>query len=290
MSAPRLDQLTTIPLFQDFAQDELAELAARFQETLPGKGGVLFEEGETSEAFYLLTRGEVTLEMPGEAPLKLRPPAVIGELGGVLGAARSARAIVAAGSEVWQFRQRDVEALFVEQPAIGIRLLKKLLTAAAEKVGNDQRRLSDMRANLVATQKALKSLRDLVLETQETPVSTPVFETLERLIVKNRRVNYRVAPPSSHPACLRLDAGRSPVVELSRTHVTVAWPDHTVTAHQGEWVSGIAELGGEEIAISGTILRASQGQVTLELDLLPVDTVAVLEGYLTRLQLLDIVV
>ena len=62
----------------------------------------------------------------------------------------------------------------------------------------------------------------------------------------------------------------------------------------GEWTSGVAELGGAEIPLSGKVIRvidiAGKRRVTVELDLLIDDYVAVLEGYLTRVQLLDILV
>lgn len=247
MSALRLDLLRTLSLFQDLAQEELADLAARFEPAAVGEGGVLFAVGEKATALYVLTRGDVTLNVPGEPPMTLRPPAVIGELGGVVGLSRTASAVVSQGAELWQLQASALATWCGARPALGVLLLNKLLAAAAHKVQRDQSRLADMRANLVATQKALKSLRDLVLEAKETPLSAPVHATLDRLIVNNRRVNYRVAPPQSAPAFLRLDVGRAEVVELSRTHITLAWPDLHATAGEGEWMSGVANLAGEEL-------------------------------------------
>lgn len=291
MTGPRLDDLRTISLFQDFPQEELAELAAKFQATTLRDGGLLFEVGEQAAGLYVLTAGEVTLHVPGEDTVTLRPPAMIGELGGVAGLARNGRAFASDGSELWQLSQAAIQSMFVERPGVAIRFLNNLLTNVAEKVRRDRRRLADMRTNLITTQKSLKALRDLVLESKDTPVSAPIHSTLDRLIVNNRRVNYRVAPPSSLASYLRVDIGRAPVVELSRTHITVAWPDGPATLPPvGEWISGIADLAGKEVVVSGTVMRSGNRNVTIELDLLIEESVAVLEGYLTRVQLLDILV
>lgn len=291
MTGPRLDDLRTISLFQNFPQEHLVELAGKFKATTLREGGLVFDVGEMAAGLYLLTAGEVTLHVPGEDSLTLRPPAMIGELGGVVGLARNGRAVASKGSELWQLDQSAISSLFVERPAVGIRLLNDLLAMVAEKVRRDRRRLADMRTNLITTQKSLKALRDLVLESKDTPVSAPIHSTLDRLIVNNRRVNYRVAPPTCLASHLRVDIGTAPVVELSRTHVTVAWPDGPATVPAvGEWISAIADLAGKELVVSGTVMRSGNRNVTIELDLLIEESIAVLEGYLTRVQLLDIFV
>lgn len=296
MSGPRLDDLRTIPLFRGFADEDLAAIAGVFTPVTPRAGGVLFEPDEQASSFYLLTAGEVTLDRPGDDVFRMSPPALIGELGGLAGLTRSGRAIVSEGAEIWELEQQAVQRFFSERQELGVRFLVNLLGAVADKIQRDQRRLADMRQNLVRTQKSLKQLRELVLESPETPLSAPVHDTLDRLIVHNRRVNYRVEPPPALASWVRVDAGKAPINELSRTHVTMDWPGTNGSAAPkvGEWTSGVAELAGAEIPISGKVIRVidvgNRRRVTLELDLLIDDYVAVLEGYLTRVQLLDILV
>jgi hypothetical protein len=113
-----------------------------------------------------------------------------------------------------------------------------------------------------------------------------VHDTLDKLITHNRRVNYRVEPPAALAAHVRLDSGTVPVADVSRTHVTVTLP--TEPPSVGSWVSGVANLAGTEIPISGRVHRTSGRKMTLELDLMIDEFVGALEGYLTRAQLLDI--
>jgi hypothetical protein len=167
-----------------------------------------------------------------------------------------------------------------------VRFLVNLLGVVADKVHRDQRRMADMRSNLIGTQKELKRLRELVLETVETPLSAPVHDTLERLITHNRRVNYRVEPPPALAAHVRFDQGTASIADISRTHITVQVPFDA--PKKETWVSGVAHLAGTEIPISGRVMRAVDHRITIELDLMIDEFAGALEGYLTRAQLLDI--
>jgi len=291
MNGPRLDDLRTIPLFLAFTDSDLAVLAENFRKATLAQGNVLFEIGEPATSLYVLTSGEVVLDVPGDDTFHLRPPALIGELGGIAGLPRNGRAIASADAEVWELSQDTLKKLFSQRQELGLRLMGNLIDMVAHKVQRDQRRLADMRTNLVLTQKSLKSLREVVLEAKETPISAQVHDTLNRLIVHNRRVNYRVEPPPALASYIRVDSGDAQVIELSRTHITVQWPEsqNNVPA-LGDWTSGIACLASTEIAVSGKVMRSGKRIVTIELDLLIDDSVAVLEGYLTRIQLLDILV
>ena len=134
-------------------------------------------------------------------------------------------------------------------------------------------------------------MRELVLDAPETPLSAPLHDTLDKLITTNRRVNYRVEPPSALPAHLRLDFGSAPVADLSRTHIAI----HDIRFGEtppavGTWLSGVLVLAGTEIPISGRITRVTGNRLTIELDLLIEEFGQALEGYLTRAQLLDVLV
>jgi len=288
MDSPRPADLRTIPLFRGFSDDELGELSALFTEAKPGRGGVIFEVDEPATSIYLLSDGEVQLERPDDDLYRLRPPALIGELGALTGLRRNCRAVAGKDAVLWRLEARTVQDFFAINQELGVRFLVNLLEVVADKVNRDQRRLADMRQNLVRTQKELKRLRTVVLEEVETPLSAPVHDSLDKLITHNRRVNYRVAPPAALAATLHLESGDASVLELSRTHLSVTWPAGTPAV--GAWLSGVLDLAGAEIPVSGRVHRADEARVTIELDLLIDEYVATLEGYLTRVQLLDILV
>lgn len=285
---PSATELRTIPLFHGFSDDELARLSSLFGKVAVDASKPLFDVGEQATELYLLTAGEVVLDRPGDDLFRLHPPALIGELGALTGLPRSTRANVAAGSTVWSLRAKTIQDFLAANQELGVRFLVNLLSVVADKVHRDQGRMADMRQNLMRTQKELKRMRELVLETAETPLSAPIHDTLDRLITTNRRVNYRVAPPVALPVTLRFDTGTGKVIDISRTHVTCVPP--AAPGPAGTWLSGVLSLAGTEIPISGKIHRVTDGKVTIELDLLIDEFAASLEGYLTRAQLLDVLV
>ncbi len=281
-----MSELRTIPLFQGFSDAELSAVGGLFTRVDVDPARPLFEVNEPATTLYVMTAGEVTLDRPGDDTFRLRPPALIGELGALTGLPRSTRATVQAGSVVWSLPAKTLQEHLGEHQELGLRFLVNLLQVVADKVHRDQRRMADMRSNLIGTQKELKRLRELVLETVETPLSAPVHDALDKLITHNRRVNYRVEPPPALAAHVRFDQGTAPIADISRTHLPVAAPFQLPA--QGTWVTGVAHLAGTEIPISGRIARAAGPRVTVELDMMIDEYVAALEGYLTRAQLLDI--
>jgi CRP/FNR family cyclic AMP-dependent transcriptional regulator len=283
---PTVSELRTIPLFQGFADDELSAIGALFTRVDVDPQKPLFDVHEPATTLYVMTAGEVELDRPGDDTFRLRPPALIGELGALTGLPRSTRANVVAGSVIWALPATKLQTHLGDHQELGVKFLANLLSVVADKVHRDQRRMADMRSNLISTQKELKRLRELVLETVETPLSAPVHDALDRLITHNRRVNYRVEPPPALAASVRFDQGTAPVIDISRTHVSVSatFPPPA----QGTWVTGVALLAGAEIPISGRVARSHGKKLTVELDMMIDEYVAALEGYLTRAQLLDI--
>lgn len=285
---PRASELRTIPLFQGFGDEELDGVGVLFGRVEIDPEKPLFDVGETSTDLYLLTAGEVVLDRPDDDVFRLSPPALIGELGALTGLPRSTRATVTAGSTVWALDARKIQAYLATNQELGIRFLVNLLGVVADKVHRDQVHMGDMRQTVIRTQKEMKRLREVVLEHEETPLSQPVHDALDKLITNNRRVNYRVQPPVSLPAQMRIDSGQFEVDDISRTHVGVKGV--TKAPAEGAWLSGVLVLAGTEIPISGRVHRVKDTRVTIELDLLIDEFAAVLEGYLTRAQLLDVLV
>ena len=283
---PTANELRTIPLFHGFSDDELRDIGRLFTPVAIDCKAELFDVGDPATSLYLLTSGEVVLDRPGDDVFRMHPPALIGELGALTNLARSTRATPTAGSAVWALPAKQIQEFLASRQELGVRFLVNLLGFVADKVHRDQRRMADMRQNLMTTQKDLKRLRELVLDSAETPISAPVHDTLDKLITHNRRVNYRVEPPPALAAHVRLDSGTVPISDISRTHVSIVAP--AGSPGNSTWMSGVAHLAGSEIPISGRVVRTAGQRLTLELDLMIDEYVAVLEGYLTRAQLLDI--
>lgn len=282
-------ELRGIALFRGFSDQELQRLSELFEPVGPNHGAILFGEGEEAEAFYLLLAGEVSLRQDEREVYLLRPPCIIGELGATTGLDRHCRAVVGPGTVLRRIDAGRLHDFCSRNPDIGLHFYRAMLSYAADKIAHDQRRTAEMREHIIVTQKAMKALRDFILESPDTPISSRVHDALVGLIQQNRRANYRVEPPPALAASLRLDDGRvADVVELSRTHVNVrlAGP---MPEPNGE-IAGVLVLAGPEIPVSGRVLRVQGDRFVLVLDLLIDEFATVLEGYLTRVQMHDFLV
>src|SRR5205823_4154489 len=130
-----------------------------------------------------------------------------------------------------------------------------------EKLRRDRSLLSDMRTNIIRTQKAMKQMRELVLESPETETSKPIFETLDGLIDNNRRANYRVTPPPAFSAHVRrTDGSVVRILEVSEGYLKLEGTTKELTADPKDW-TGVLVTPTTEILVSGSVHREGEGGV-----------------------------
>jgi CRP-like cAMP-binding protein len=282
-------ELRGIHVFRDFDDARLARLTALFEPVAAKEGDVLFDQGQAADAFYILVGGEVSLREDEREVYLLKPPCIVGELGATTGLDRHCRAVVGPATVLYRITAARLHELCSRDPDIGIAFYRALLDSAAHKIAHDQRRTAEMREHIITTQKAMKQLREFVLESPDSPISAHVHDVLDGLIQQNRRANYRIEPPPALAARLRLDDGRvADVVELSRTHVNVRLAG-TLPKPSDE-IAGVMVLAGPEIPLSGRILRVQGDRVVIVLDLLLEEFATTFEGYLTRVQMFDFLI
>jgi CRP-like cAMP-binding protein len=282
--------LRSIPLFQNITDEHVTALLAAFEPVAFSAGAVLFEAGSHPEHLLLLAEGEVALKEGDDVKFRLRPPQPIGELGAVTGLLRNTRAEAVTDVRVLRIGTDALMAFFEKNGDVAFPFHHNLLRIVADKVRREASLLEVMRSNIIRTQKAMKKLRDLVLETEETPLSKDVFETLEDLIAHNRRWNYRVEPRYTLATSVRFDDGEIvPVSEMSASWLVLGAKAKSAPAVGDHW-SGVLVLPSGELPVSGTVRPTKNAGLLVELDLL-IDTYRVaIEEHLTRVQLLDFVV
>lgn len=285
-----VDELRSIPLFHDITTEHMEELVDAFEAFELGAGDVLFEAGSQPTDLYLLLEGEIGLREGTDIQYQLHPPAPIGELGAVTGYIRNTTAAATKPSKLLKISRQALIDFFEEHGDVAFPFYHNLVNVVAEKVRRDSRRLEEMRANLIHTQKKMKQMRDLLLEAEDSPISAELYETLDGLIQRNRRSNYVVEPPSSLPAHVRLNDGSQLAVrELSAVWLVLP-ATAELKAEQGNHWSGVLVTQRYEIPVSGEVSMVGNDLVRVELDLLIDEFAAQLEDYLTRVQMLDVVV
>jgi CRP/FNR family transcriptional regulator, cyclic AMP receptor protein len=282
--------LRTIPLFQDITDEHLNELIGVLERVEFKEGEELFKAGEKPSHLVLLVDGEVSLREEGETRFRLRPIAPIGELGALTGLRRNTTAVATQQSAILRVSTATLMQFFESHGDVAFPFYHNLLRVVADKIRRDMRRLTEMRANIIRTQKAMKRLREVVLESEDTVVSKPIFETLEELIEHNRRWNYMVEPAHTLKAAVRLDDGTLlGVHEISANWLKLP-RQPALKASAGSHFSGVLVIPTGELPISGTVDGVDEESVTIQLDLLIRSYHSVLEEYLTRVQMLDFVV
>lgn len=282
--------LRAIPLFQDISDEHLGALMGVFERRQLVAGEVLFEAGDNPTELMLLVAGEVVLYEGDEVRFRLRPLAPIGELGALTGLRRYTTAKSSQSSEILSISTKALMDFFEANGDVAFPFYHNLLRIVANKIRRDTRRIKEMRTNIVRTQKAMKRVRDVVLEAEDTVISKPVFETLDEQIERNRRWHYFVEPAHTLSAQVRFDDGtNAPVVEMSDGWLHLA-PGLAGVPKVGEHWSAVLILPSGEVPVSGTVDTVGSDGVVIKLDLLIREYESTIEDYLTRLHMLDFVV
>jgi len=274
-----------VPLFQGMDESGLQGLGEVFETFHCGADQVIFASGEVADALFLLVDGHVALHEEGEKMIELQPISLIGELGAMVGLNRRVTAVTLAPSVFLKASGKSLRGFFERNPAVSVQFYQNLLGMAADKIRRDERRIDDMRSNLIKTQKSLKTMRDLVLDGPSTELSEPLHVAIEQVITQNRRANYIVQPPSALPVYVRLQNRETyPVLEMSRQMLSLP-ADAAVS--DGDW-RGVLLLPHAEIPVSGQAESVVAGRFRVELDTLIDEYSHGLEDYLAQAQLLDI--
>jgi CRP/FNR family transcriptional regulator, cyclic AMP receptor protein len=118
------------------AGDETAARAhTSYQRTL-APGEVIFDEGDPADRLYVIRSGEVELvreNMAGKrAVARLGAGDFFGELGVVLGAPRTARAVAVSQTRLIALDRSTLEGMIVDQPEIAIRMIRVLVSRLIE--------------------------------------------------------------------------------------------------------------------------------------------------------------
>jgi len=284
-----IDKLRELPVFRRITTDHMNSFVDAFERKMYAPGDLVFEAGSEATHFHLLVEGGIVLTEGDDERYELHAPAPIGELGALVGIPRNTTARAATHAEVWQISREEMMDFFEEHGDVAFPFYHNLMQVVGDKIRVDTRRMDEMRTNIIRTQKAMKKMRDLILESPDTEFSEPIHDTLQSLIGQNRKSNYVVGPPKTMPARVRFDNGQThDVMEISAVWLSIDIPNSAYQKH--EHVSCVLEANGKEIPLSGTVSTMEGSRVVIELDLLLEEYAAVLEDYLTRVQMLQVVV
>src|SRR5215471_33016 len=126
VSATSSDEAYEVP-----SMAALLEPLSAFLEPLAfAAGAVLFREGDPTDSFYVIDEGEIRLdvhsdEVDSEATLAfVGPGSLLGEIGVLTGASRSATAIAHSDVKARRMSTEQIESVYQSHPADGLRLAR----------------------------------------------------------------------------------------------------------------------------------------------------------------------
>jgi len=115
--------------------DTAARVHTSYQRTL-APGEVVFDEGDPADRLYVIRSGEVELVRENaagkRAVARLGAGDFFGELGVVLGAPRTARAVAVSPTRLIALDRTTLEGMIVDQPEIAIRMIRVLVSRLIE--------------------------------------------------------------------------------------------------------------------------------------------------------------
>jgi CRP/FNR family transcriptional regulator, cyclic AMP receptor protein len=282
--------LRQVPLFAKITDEHLGQLIDACERRELRQGTVLFEAGAIPDKLLVLYEGEIALSEVGQERFRIRPVSPIGELGALTGIPRVTTAVAATDAKLLSIGTRALMDFFERHGDVAFPFHYNLLGVVADKIRRDRRRSDEMRKNLITTQKAMKRMRDALLEGEDTPLHKQLFEELDRLVEQNKKGHYLVQPAQALPTRIRLDDGSVAAVRaMNKEWIFVDRGDASAPRTGSQW-SGVLLLGKDrEIPVSGTIDAGSEDAWAVRLDLLINDYAAALDEHLTRLMMLDVV-
>lgn len=136
--ALKIHKLKVHENFSGFNAEELNKLIKVCVEKKLNKNGVLFKEGETGNALYIVADGNMKISKLGylgEVVLShANPGEIIGEMALINGSIRSATAIAIADSILFCLTKDSLEFLKKENPVVVIKFLEILLRILSERL------------------------------------------------------------------------------------------------------------------------------------------------------------
>ncbi len=122
----KLELLRRAPLFEGFAEHELAEIAARAEEIEVPAGAVLVREGDPGDELFVIVSGSIRVESNGAVLTTLWPGDFMGEIALIDGGPRTATAICDQPARLIVLRRDAFQDALDRHPSVQFQVLNAL--------------------------------------------------------------------------------------------------------------------------------------------------------------------
>ncbi|MGC4118427.1 MAG: cyclic nucleotide-binding domain-containing protein [Myxococcales bacterium] len=154
------DFLAHVPLLKGLPREDLASFAGILTLLPMAPGDALGREGASSDAFYVVARGKVSIQkaLPQGAPLTLAqagPGVLVGEVSLIDGQPRSASVVAPEPALVLRCDRDDFERLFQGGSPLALRFVDRLASDLSRRVREADARFTDFYAHSEQTMEEL---------------------------------------------------------------------------------------------------------------------------------------
>ncbi len=144
----KVELARNFPLFKNFSDREIEEIAKYLEYKVYSKGDVLFEEGDPGDNIFFIVKGRVDLYRPDAFgnPIKVavsQEGTPLGELSFFSSHFHSSKAVAAKETHVLILTREGYEKLKKEDPQLAIKLLEELAKVISERLKEMNKKFVD---------------------------------------------------------------------------------------------------------------------------------------------------
>ena len=122
-----LEAVQHVPLFIDWSQQEIQEIARLFNEHRFSKGEIVVKEGSVGDSFFLIDSGEAGVFIGGKGRTTLKGGDYFGEIALIDAGTRMASIIASTDLRCYELRSRDFRSLVQRNGVVGWKVLQRLV-------------------------------------------------------------------------------------------------------------------------------------------------------------------
>jgi len=127
MTGVSLEALQHVPLFVDWNNKEIQEIARLFNEHRFSKGETVVKEGSVGDSFFLIDSGEAGVFIGGKGRMTLKPGDYFGEIALIDEGTRMASVVASTELVCHELTSRHFKALVESNGVVGWKLLQRLV-------------------------------------------------------------------------------------------------------------------------------------------------------------------
>lgn len=135
--AKAVNILKKLPVFQGLSEPEYYKVLAMCTSTVAKADETLVQQGDNGDSLFVLLSGEIEINVKNKGVVHtMRSGEILGEIGLVLSAPRTASAIIKKDSVLLHLKARTFHEVAQKHPHVGYVIMKNIASILAERLMN----------------------------------------------------------------------------------------------------------------------------------------------------------